>query len=176
MDSVSDNTALPSRRRRIFQVGVGHATYAAFSWAFDNVLYLYVVYRLGLLVGGALMTALSLTLCAATLVAYERMRVDWVGAGALERLASLPSPSWWQRLILWADRRGALPVFLALSVFQDAFITTAYFRRGRFDGLRGRDWRVFLGSVLVSNLYWTLRSGVIIAALVAVWRSLLSLS
>jgi hypothetical protein len=118
------------------------------------------------------MTALSLVQCAATLWLYEQMRIDWVGAGSLAKLADLPHPAWWQRIILWATRRGKAVVFLALCIFQDPFITTAYFRQGRFDGLTGRDWRIFLASVLVSNFYWTLRSGMVAALLVGAWRFL----
>ena len=56
------------------------------------------------------------------------------------------------------------------GVFQDPFITTAYFRQGRFDGLRLRDWLLFLASVVVSNAYWTLRSGAVATLLVGAWR------
>lgn len=157
-------------RARLAEVGTGHALYATFNWFFDNVLYVYVIYRLGLLVGGAIMTFLSLVGCAAKLLLYERMRIDWVGAGSLARLSCIPNPSWWQRIISWATRRGAAVIFLALCVLQDPFITTAYFRQGRFDGFRARDWQIFFGSVLVSNFYWTLRSGVVAAVLVSAWQ------
>jgi hypothetical protein len=157
-------------RRRITTVGAGHLLYATFNWFFDNVLYVFIVYRYGLLWGGAIMTALSLVQCAVTLLAYERMRIDWVGAGSLARVTFGPNPSWWQSLILWAARRGNAAVFITLSVFQDPFITTAYFLQGRFDGLSGRAWRIFFGSVFVSNFYWTLRSGVVATLLFSAWR------
>jgi len=152
----------------------GHALYGTFNWCFDNVLYVYAVHRLGLLAGGALMTCLAGLQCAATLLLYERMRIDWVGAGSLAHLTTIENPAWWQRVILWAMQRGNAFVFVALCVFQDAFITTAYFRRGRFDGLTVRDWRIFISSVLLSNLYWTLRSGAVAAALSGVWHRVLS--
>lgn len=161
---------LRRHRRRLAEIGAGHAIYATFNWLFDNVLYVYVIYRLGLVTGGAVMTFLSLIQCGATLVIYERMRIDWVGAGTLAELQHLPNPAWWQRIILWAQERGSAVIFLALCIFQDAFITTAYFRQGRFDGLRGKVWHIFLASVLVSNVYWTLRSGVVVAVLAAVWK------
>lgn len=157
-------------RHRFVQIGTGHFFYATFSWFFDNVLYIFVIYQLGLLVGGAIMTTLSLVMCAATLLVYERMHIDWVGAGSLARLNSASNPSWWQRIVRWALRRGNVAIFTALCIFQDPFITTAYFRQGRFDGLNGRDWRIFFGSVFVSNFYWTLRSGVAVAILVSAWR------
>ncbi|MBK8092231.1 MAG: hypothetical protein IPK32_09715 [Verrucomicrobiaceae bacterium] len=155
---------------RLATVFSGHALYASFNWCFDNLLYVYAVHRLGLLYGGAVMTFLAGLQCGATLLLYERMRIDWVGAGSLTRLVDLDSPTWWQRVLLWAVQKGDAFVFVALCVFQDAFITTAYFRRGRFDGLTARDRRIFVGSVLVSNLYWTLRSGVVSAALAGVWH------
>lgn len=174
----ANSTALPVQdthsrrrvRRRLAQIGTGHAVYASFNWLFDNVLYVYVILRLGLAAGGAIMTTFSLVQCAATLLLYERMKIDWVGAGSIAHLVSIPNPSWWQRIIAWAAKRGAAFVFLALCVFQDPFITTAYFRQGRFDGLRARDWRIFLASVVVSNFYWTLRSGAVAGLLVGVWR------
>ena len=153
-------------RRRVAEIGFGHTAYALFNWQFDNVLYVYAVYRLGLLIGGALMTLLSLVQCAFLLVLYERMRIDWVGAGPLTAGHGSRGPAWWRRLLSWAADRGKFVVFLALCVFQDPFITTAYFRGGRFDGLKRRDWHLFFASVLVSNGYWTLRSGVV-AALVS---------
>ena len=97
-------------------------------------------------------------------------RVRERSVGSLARLSTLPNPSWWQRVILWATRHGDFAIFLALCAFQDPFITTAYFRRGRFDGITARDWRLFLASVFVSNLYWTLRSGAVAAILVGAWR------
>lgn len=143
--------------------------YATFNWFFDNVLYIFVIYRLGLILGGAIMTLLSALQCALLLLLYERMQIDWVGAGSVVRLSSLPDPNWWQRILIWAARRGTFSIFVALCIFQDPFITTAYFREGRFDGLKARDWRVFFGSVLLSNGYWTLRSGALAAILVGTW-------
>lgn len=155
---------------RVKIIVTGHALYATFSWLFDNVLYPWVVYRLGLVVGGSVMTLLSLITCAVTLLFYERMGIDWVGAGSIARLSAHPNPSWWQRIILWADRRGAAFVFVALCILQDPFITTAYFRQGRFDGLQRRDWRIFFASGIIANFYWTLRSGVVAAVIVSAWH------
>lgn len=170
MESSLSTSWFSRHRRRIAEVGTGHAIYATFNFLCDHILYVFVVYRLGLLRGGAIMTAFSLIQCAVTLIIYERMRIDWVGVGSLARLSMLPKPSWWQRVILWATRHGDFAIFLALCAFQDPFITTAYFRRGRFDGITARDWRLFLASVFVSNLYWTLRSGAVAAMLVGAWR------
>ena len=170
VDNAAPGNWLSRNRRRIAEIGTGHILYATFNWFFDNVLYVAAILQLGLVSGGALMTALSLIQCAASLVLYEHIRIDWVGAGSIAQLAGVPNPAWWQRLIAWATRRGAVVVFLVLCIFQDPFITTAYFRGGRFDGLRSRDWRLFFASVLVSNFYWTLRSGVLAAVVASAWR------
>ena len=170
MNGLKITNWISRHRRRLAEVGTGHALYALFNWQFDNVVYVYAVYRLGLVAGGAFMTLLSLLQCGFTLVIYERMRVDWVGAGSIARLANTPSPSWWQWVLGFSMQRGKLISFLGLSAFQDPFITTAYFRGGRFDGLTPQDWRLFFASVLVSNGYWTLRSGVVAALVVAVYH------
>jgi hypothetical protein len=139
---------------RLSQIGLGHAAYTAFNWFFDHVLYVYVVYRFGILYGGAVMTALSFVQCAATLSVYQRMGIDWVGAGFLHQLRYKANPSWLERCLIRATTWPPAALFTALCLLQDPFVTTAYFRRGRFGPLAPRDWRIFLGSVLVSNLYW----------------------
>ncbi len=171
LDATSTTTAPPRRLwRRIRTVLTGHALYAGFNFFFDQILYVYVIYHLGLIAGGAVMTTLSALGCAVTLLLYERMKIDWVGAGSIAGLATLPHPSWWQRIINWAAKRGAVFIFVALCFFQDPFITTAYFRQGRFNGINAHDWRIFLTSVVVSNFYWTLRSGAVAAIVVESWN------
>ena len=162
--------ARPTLPRRLTTVATGHTLYAAYNFFFDHLLYVYVVYRLGIVVGGALMTLLSLIGCLVTLFIYQRMQIDWVGSGSLAYLETHPNPVFWQRIVLRATRYGAVIIFLALCVFQDPFITTAYFRKGRFDGLTRHDWQVFFAAVIVSNLYWTLRSSALAAILVGAWH------
>jgi len=155
--------------RRLAQIGIGHSLYAAFCWLFDHVLYVYVVYTLGKLLGGAIMTAASLLICIATLVIYERMKIDWVGAGLLNEMAAKQRRSPVDRLLIWATRQNNVVVFLILCALSDPFITTAYLRGGAFDGLRKRDWQIFCASVLVSNLYWIFVADLIGHAIVAIW-------
>ena len=163
-------TWLARHRRRITQIGTGHLIYGAFNWLFDNVFYVYVVYTFGLLAGGGMMTAFSLAQCMITLLIYERMKIDWVGAGAVLQLLDVPRPSWWRRAANASTRRGKAAAFVGCCVFSDPFITTAYFRKGRFDGLTQRDWQIFFGSVVVSNFYWTLRSGLVAQLIATGWE------
>jgi len=47
-------------------------------------------------------------------------------------------------------------IFLFLTLRYDAFTTTAYLRCGKFNGMSKRDWSIFMGSLIISNAYWTL--------------------
>jgi hypothetical protein len=163
---------LVRHKEQIARIGAGHICYGVFNWLYDNILYVFIVYRLGLLVGGGLMTVGSLLQCAALLLAYKRMKIDWVGTGALHSLAQKERPTFIEKILLWAMRKGKVPIFLALCVYQDPFITTAYFTEGRFEKLTSRDWKTFFASVFVSNGYWTLRSGLVAQVIVHAWRSL----
>lgn len=165
-------SAIRVHRRRIAQIGTGFALYGTSNWFFDHILYVYVVYRLGIVMGGLIMTCVSCVICAAMLYVYERMKIDWVGGGTIARIAALPNPSWSQRLVRWAVNHGSVAMFIVLNIFQDPFITTAYFRQGRFDGLQKRDWQVFAASVVFSNAYWTLRAGLLSAVIVETLRRL----
>ena len=159
-------------KREVAYIGSGHLCYSVFNWLYDQVLYVFIVYHLGLLIGGTLMTAGSLIQCAALLLAYQRMKIEWVGTAAIHSLAYKVDPTLIERIFVWAMRKGQIPIFLALCIFQDPFITTAYFKQGRFDGLSRKDWGIFFASVLLSNGYWTLRSGLVAQILVRAWHGI----
>ncbi len=156
-------------RRRVAQIGVGHTLYAGFNWLFDHVIYVYVVYQFGMVRGGLLMTALSFVQCAGTLLLYQRMRIDWVGAGLLAEIRLKPRRNGFERFLLWADTRHPLAIFTLLCIAQDPFITTAYFKRGQFDVITRGDWGRFILSVIVANFYWVFIASALGHVAVAVW-------
>lgn len=188
--------------RRISQILVGHTCLKAVSWLFDNPLYLFMIYRFGPAKGGLIMTTLSMLVCLGLLLVYERMKVDWLGVSVLEEVkergepwvkrlyTSLQPGNPWRRTlvvvvrilafipakiflaVLWALKKGDGFAFVALSFYEDPFVTTAFLRHGRFDGLCRRDWLVFTGSVVVSNGFWILRSFAVVEVTRAVWRAL----
>ena len=144
----------PSTLFRLSQVATGHLIYGSFNHFFDFVMYPYVVYTQGVLIGGGLMTLFSMTFCALLLLIYERMGVDWVGSGLLADIARKPRPGWSDRVVLWVVNRNKTLTFFVLCAVADPFIVTAYFRRRSFNGLGSRDWQLFFASVLAGNLYW----------------------
>jgi hypothetical protein len=157
---------------RVSLIGIGHGAYTAFNWLFDNVLYVYVIFHLGMLQGGAVMTALSLVQCATTLVIYQRMGIDWVGVGFLQELQQKPNQTVVERLLVWVSRWPSPALFVALCMFQDPFVTTTYFRGGRFGPLARTDWAIFIAAVLASNLYWIFVASALGKLVATVWQLL----
>ena len=47
-------------------------------------------------------------------------------------------------------------VFFFLSIKYDPFITMIYMRHGAYNGMSNRDWKIFTGSLILGNAYWTL--------------------
>jgi hypothetical protein len=155
--------------KRFTIIGLGHLLYAAFNWVFDHVIYVYAIFTWGMLMGGGLMTLLSLIQCALTLHLYEKMQIDWVGAGALHNWDSQKPTSLSGRLFRHISKKPKV-VFVFLCVFSDPFITTAYFRKGRFNGLAAQDWRIFIYSVLLINGYWICVSALLGNGIVTLWQ------
>ena len=162
--------APPRLWQRLAQIGTGHVLYAGFNWVFDNILYVWVVYTLGVLKGGALMMAASGLQCALTLIVYQRMRVDWVGTGLLAEIRAKSDRTRLERVLVWAGNRHPVVLFTLLCVFQDPFITTAWFKQGSFERLTRRDWILFAGSVMVANVYWIFVASLIGQAIAALWQ------
>jgi len=172
-------------RLRIGTIAISHAVLATVDFFFDNLLYPAMLVWHGKLVGGVIMTLLSCVICFCLVTFYVWSKKDWLGIDVVEAvkergevwikrfystkghwcllikaIAYLPSRIF--LLVMWLLKKNDIAAFLALSVYQDAFKTTIFLRHGRTDGLASRDWLIFVASIIVSNVYWTLRWSVII--------------
>jgi hypothetical protein len=183
-------------RNKAAYVAAGWGFWASTSWLFDNLLYPAVIAWLGLAAGGATMTAAAMAITFFMLIGYERSRTDWLGMDAIDETKD-KGLAWverWERkrygdgivtflakvLLLvpkelfkaaaWMLEKGGMFAFVVLSVQTDPFITTAYFRRGRTDGLNRKDWTLFFLSGLLSNVYWSLRSYGVVVVIRYFWR------
>lgn len=70
------------------------------------------------------------------------------------------------RFIFISRTREDIFMFFALSFWQDSFITTAYLRHGRCDGISKYDRKIFWLSSIVSVIYWTISAGLMIEYLI----------
>ena len=145
---------LPDWKRRFAQWATGILSYKLTDYAFDYALYPYVIYKLGLLWGGVVMAVASLLVCLLLLQAYDWLKRDWLGIEFIKSLRTYAGASRWWRSLTWLLNGGDLVAFVVLSLRFDPFITTAYLRHGRYNGLSRRDWRIFFGSVVLSNASW----------------------
>ena len=152
---------------RIATLGAGLGAFSGLTIAFDYLLYPFVIWRLGPLAGGALMTAASLLVCLALLRLYDWSKRDWLGIEAVKAAREYHGPSPFRDALARLLRFGDWGAFFVLSIQFDPFVTVIYMRRGssHFGGLRGPEWRVFLLSSLVGTAYWTAVSGAGVALL-----------
>lgn len=145
----------PFWRLRAAQWLVGVLSFKLVDNAFDYVLYPFVILKLGPAVGGIVMAALSLLDCLLLLKLYDWLKRDWLGIELVKGLRHYAGSSRWKRATAWLLGRGDGVAFVVLSLRFDPFITTAYLRHGAYNGLARRDWKIFFGSVLISNAAWT---------------------
>lgn len=102
------------------------------------------------------MTAISFSLSILTLKFYDWLKRDWLGIEAIKRLKGYGGDKKLGKMTAWVMKKSDSIIFLFLSIKFDPFITTAYLRKGQFSGMSKRDWKIFIGSLLFSNAYWTL--------------------
>ncbi len=145
---------MPFPGRRAAELAAGFLTWKAADYAFDYALYPFVVWKLGPVAGGAIMALLSLAFCLLLLRLYDRLGRDWLGIEFVKNLRHYHGPSRWRRGTAWLLSRGDGAAFVVLSAKYDPFVTTAYLRRGAFNGMTRRDWTIFLASWLIGNLLW----------------------
>lgn len=143
----------PAFGNRVAELGAGLSANAALTYGFDYLLYPYVVYRYGVLQGGAIMALASFTLCLLLIRLYDWSRRDWLGIEAIKELKAGGSCCW-ARLAAWFLNKSEPVAAVFLSIKFDPFITTLYLRQGAYSGLSARDWRIFLFSLVLGNGYW----------------------
>lgn len=177
---------------------LAQVVYQTVDRTFDYVAYPAVLLWKGPLWGGITMTVAAALLNLVYLLIYQRTGVDWLGIGLVKKAALVAEESdhiaairnkrfrWlpvqvlydifkWFLIVpakatIWGVNRGKVASFLVLSTFQDSFVTAAFFRHGKTGKLDARDWQIFFGSLLVSNIYWTVRWGVIVEIARAAWN------
>ena len=167
-DNKSDRNPLP---RRLGELVLGHTVNTLVSgYAFDYILYPFVIWKLGLFLGSGVMALLSLVACLLTLWFYDWSKRDWLGIEAVKQLRDGEAKKPWRRVLAWALARSDVPACVVLSVWSDPFITTACLRRGAFTDMTRRDWWIFSASWLISNGWWALACFGGIEAVSRVWQ------
>lgn len=147
---------ISTAKERIAVLGVGLLANWLMVNGFNYLLYPFIIWKLGILNGGIAMTVLSFLVCYATLLFYDWSKKDWLGIETIKDVKSYDGNKKIGRLTSWIMRKSDPVIFLFLSIKFDPFITTAYMRHGKFNGMGRREWAIFMGSLLISNVYWTL--------------------
>jgi hypothetical protein len=158
-------------RERLAILGVGVLADRAISYSFDLILYPYIIWRYGLLFGGLVMALVSLIVCLLCIWFYDWSKKDWLGIETLKGIKEYNGSNRWGRLIAWSLRCSDPAACVVLSVTFDPFITMAYLRKGSYNGMSRRDWRIFLGSWLIGNAYWTMACWLGVSVMEWAWNA-----
>lgn len=143
-------------RSRVLELSVGITAKDLTDRAFDYLLYPFVIYHMGIIKGGIIMTFLSFIACLLTIKFYDWSKRDWLGIETIKGLKNSDGKKKIGKVTAYILQKSDPLVFLLLSIKEDPFITTAYLRHRKFSGMGRRDWKIFMGSLLVGNAYWTL--------------------
>ncbi len=123
------------------------------AYAFDYLLYPFVIYHLGLKWGFVVMLILSFVTNYLLIFLYDKTKIDIFG---FEKLKDLKDKTNKEKTSLLAKlvSMGYVVTFIALS-FYDPFFATLWFRKStKFDGMTKRDWRILTLSTIIGNLLW----------------------
>ena len=157
---------------RVAELTAGITIFKLSNNAFDYVLYPFVIYKLGIIKGGLIMTLLAAISNILCLKIYDWSKRDWLGIEALKGMKSYEGESRLIRFMAGILKKSDPVAFLFLSIKEDPFITMIYLRHGshQYNGMSARDWRIFLGSVAISNIYWTLAAYMGISVVEWIWK------
>lgn len=145
------------RGSRIFELAIGHTVNTVlFVYGFDYVLYPFVIWKLGLVTGGGVMAILSLIACLLTLWFYNWSKRDWLGIEQLKQVRDFEGATGWRRKLAEIVKRGDWVALIVLSWYSDPFITVVWMRHGSINRMTARDYKILLGSWLITSTYWAL--------------------
>ncbi len=159
-------------KKRLGILGIGLSVNWLLVWIFDFALYPLIIYVYGILRGGIVMTILSFFVCYASILFYDWTKKDWIGIETLKGIKELEPKNKVGKFITKLIRNSDPLAIIILSIQFDPFITVAYLRHGahQYNGLSKRDWRIFFGSLLIGNVYWTLVSFTGVSIVEVLWR------
>ncbi len=168
-------------RHKFGAIAVGHTAKRIEEFVVDWLIYGAVVLWAtqaygawwGSIVAFLIMTPLMGLACLAYIKLYDWAQIDWFGFELIKEWRDEEKHEHWMgRMMHRIARMGSVPAFIVLSIHADAFMTVVYFRKkhAQYAGLNKRDWSIFLGSLLLSNAYWTMRWTVIFTAIQFIWR------
>lgn len=143
-----------TRVGRLVELAVGYTVNKATVWGFDYLLYPFVIWKLGPWHGGLVMMGLSFVVCILTIWFYDWAKRDWLGIEMIKGMKTYSGSKRLGKITSWFLEKSEPVVFLFLSFIYDPFITMVYLRRGAYNGMSGRDWRIFLVSFILGNLIW----------------------
>jgi hypothetical protein len=127
----------------------------------------------GAIWGSLVMIVLSFLVCLLTMKFYDWSKTDWLGLEYLKQLREEGGEgNRFSRALAWALRRGNWAVVLVLSLYKDPFYATVYMRKGahEYTGMGKSEWKVFLSSLVIANLYWSVLVNVGLSGLKLAWH------
>jgi len=155
---ISQSQIPGNTKTKASEVVVGISSSYFMDTAFDYFLYPYVIYKFGILKGGIAMTALACVVNVISLYFYDWSKRDWFGFEALKTFQDYHGANRLKKCASWLLKKNNFIIMLFLSIKEDAFKTVVYMRHGKYqyNGLTARDWKIFIASLVIGNVYWTL--------------------
>lgn len=136
---------------------IGFSSYTVFAWLYDFPLYAFVMWHLGPVLGGLVMTLLTIPVDLYCFRLYDWSEQDWLAIEYIKKQKNYEGNNFLRRFVKFVLTRTPIPFqILILSGKFNAFIITALLREGayQFNGLTRRDWKIFWFSFLTTQLYW----------------------
>ena len=181
------------KKKRFTTLGVGITGKWALSWAFDFILYPFILALFGFFGGTVIMTILSFIVSYGLILFYDRTKKDWLGIETLKEIEDfiprqIPEcgiSKYWTSIInlvgessAWLMKKSDTFLLVVLSIKFDPFITVIQIRHGahQYNGLSKRDWKIFITSVIIGNLYWAIAVFMGITLAEALWKLFLTIA
>ena len=136
---------------------LGHSLYNGFSWFYDYVFFGFIIYLLGPIFGGLLLFVTTAIVDYYSLKFYFGSQQDLLGIEYVRSFRRYSGKNILKRAFGYILNYAPTWIkIIVLTPKSNAFLTTALLREGEFSfaKMTTRDWKVFWGSFLCSQLYW----------------------
>jgi hypothetical protein len=162
---------LKKRQEQILAIGWRLVAYEIFNYIFNYPIYAWAMAYMGLVQGWLAMTTASFASCAYLFWRYDRDGVDWLFANeAKEWVEGTSQASGWFRKMLVRVSRSktgwtGVTTFILASINIDPLIVAVHYRKKHFKGTNVHDWSLLAFSVVIANLWWGARIGLLVEIL-----------
>lgn len=142
-------------KKATINLTIGNIVNIAISYAVSYVSFTFLIIEFGPILGLILAWLLSFIVFYVMILFYAWTKKDWIGIAKLRaNLMKEKHKNFFSRILAYANEKGEIFFFIALSIKLGPFTSLLYMRGPNdYSKMNRRDWKIFFLGYFITNIF-----------------------